>query len=62
MGVQDVQKIKGNLYKITTTAKVSRNCVVRKILDATLENEILLRKRKLKVDAKFLLRLAKEQN
>ncbi len=57
VGVQDVQKIKGNLYKITTTAKVSRNCVVRKILDATLENEILLRKRKLKVDAKFFAKV-----
>ena len=60
VGVQDVQKIKGNLYKITTTAKVSRNCVVRKILDATLENEILLRKRKLKVDAKFFAKVGEK--
>lgn len=60
VGVQDVQKIKGNLYKITTTAKVSKNCVVRKILDATLENEILLRKRKLKVDAKFFAKVGEK--
>ena len=60
VGVQDVQKIKGNLYKITTTAKVSKNCVVRKILDATLENKILLRKRKLKVDAKFFAKVGEK--
>ena len=60
VGVQDAQKIKGNLYKITTTAKVSKNCVVRKILDATLENEILLRKRKLKVDAKFFAKVGEK--
>lgn len=59
VGVMDVKK-EGKFFVLTTTQKISAGLTVNKILDAKLEEEILSRKRQIKVDAKFVAKIGQK--
>ena len=58
--VKDIYHLSKNLYKITTTALIKNNSIVRLIVDSEQEKYILSKKKTLKVEANFKAKIGEK--